>query len=566
MELRIKPFPKNNYPKKGLLIKGASPMIWLQEMETLGINLNQVKSYAIPADLPNVLYGCFLVFNDHAPQEIGKNAYFQCVDNKFFIPENTTFYPKINPEDWELVTSDFLIMHPEFGLVKLSEQIDWVALIQEPGNSTEIVRKPSNGVKIPHQIQSYTVEMDDEKMLEALQKPQTEEEWMNNLPFDMKKVMAGNKKEIEKYLEYIEKYPERAVELGVPLDIMGTSRGDVTGKFTWLEGLFGGNSGDKQESRGTRNFRRIFWAVIVIAIVLKIALPSDKKESEQEENVESSGKIVKDAVKAPSDMIAFQSGITEIDQKIDSIYQQKRKGLSNELLNAGMLEGQTEKAKEEYKKKGGREVSEIGHDIQKLNGKEQQSRDSLKTIYKKKITRHIEGRSENLKRKISDSLKQYTKGKPVNGDVVKYLLKKRQVLMEDSLGKLYGTIDLVDMQPPSPIKDSKVKGVESGNSQMKKDTPVSDILYMVILMIAAVGLYSFLFKNKSLNLGGDNVPGWVKFLLTAILVAMLVYLFYPLVKMFGYNWFVWVLVICVILLLYRLFRDDKTILNSEDDE
>ncbi|WP_284462962.1 APC family permease [Chryseobacterium sp.] len=566
MELRIKPFPKNNYPKKGLLIKGASPMIWLQEMETLGINLNQVKSYAIPADLPNVLYGCFLVFNDHSPQEIGKNAYFQCVDNKFFIPENTTFYPKINPEDWELVTSDFLIMHPEFGLVKLSEQIDWVALIQEPGNSTEIVRKPSNGVKIPHQIQSYTVEMDDEKMLEALQKPQTEEEWMNNLPFDMKKVMAGNKKEIEKYLEYIEKYPERAVELGVPLDIMGTSRGDGTGKFTWLEGLFGGNSGDKQESRGTRNFRRIFWAVIVIAIVLKIALPSDKKESEQEENVESSGKIVKDAVKAPSDMIAFQSGITEIDQKIDSIYQQKRKGLSNELLNAGMLEGQTEKAKEEYKKKGGREVSEIGHDIQKLNGKEQQSRDSLKTIYKKKITRHIEGRSENLKRKISDSLKQYTKGKPVNGDVVKYLLKKRQVLMEDSLGKLYGTIDLVDMSPPSTIKDSKVKGVESGDSQLKKDTPVSDILYMVILMIAAVGLYSFLFKNKSLNLGGDNVPGWVKFLLTAILVAMLVYLFYPLVKMFGYNWFVWVLVICVILLLYRLFRDDKTILNSEDDE
>ncbi|HCM33978.1 APC family permease [Chryseobacterium sp.] len=566
MELRIKPFPKNNYPKKGLLIKGSSPVIWLQEMETLGINLNQVKSYAIPADLPNVLYGCFLVFNDHAPQEIGKNAYFQCVDNKFFIPENTTFYPKINPEDWELVTSDFLIMHPEFGLVKLSEQIDWVALIQEPGNSTEIVRKPSNGVKIPHQIQSYTVEMDDEKMLEALQKPQTEEEWMNNLPFDMKKVMAGNKKEIEKYLEYIEKYPERAVELGVPLDIMGTSRGDGTGKFTWLEGLFGGNSGDKQESRGTRNFRRIFWAVIVIAIVLKIALPSDKKESEQEENVESSGKIVKDAVKAPSDMIAFQSGITEIDQKIDSIYQQKRKGLSNELLNAGMLEGQTEKAKEEYKKKGGREISEIGHDIQKLNGKEQQSRDSLKTIYKKKITRHIEERSEDLKRKISDSLKQYTKGKPVNGDVVKYLLKKRQVLMEDSLGKLYGTIDLADMSPPSTIKDSKVKGVESGNSQMKKDTPVSDILYMVILMIAAVGLYSFLFKNKSLNLGGDNVPGWVKFLLTAILVAMLVYLFYPLVKMFGYNWFVWVLVICVILLLYRLFRDDKTILNSEDDE
>ncbi|MGU3373400.1 APC family permease [Chryseobacterium sp. M5A1_1a] len=566
MELRIKPFPKNNFPKKGLLIKGSSPVMWLQEMETLGINFNQVKSYAIPANIPNVLYGCFLVFSDHMPQEIGRNAYFQCVDDKLFIPENTTFYPKINEEDWETTYSDFLVMHPEFGLVKLSEQIDWIALILEPENIDETIRKPLNGVKIPHQIESYTVEMDDEKMLEALQKPQTEEEWMNNLPFDMKKVMAGNKKEIEKYLKYIEKYPERAVELGVSLDIMGTSRGDGFGKFTWLEGLFGGRSDDKQENTGTRNFRRIFWAVIVVAILLKIALPSDKKESEQEENIASSGKIVKDAVKAPSDMIAFQSGITEIDQKIDSLYQQKRKGLSNELLNAGMLEGQTEKAKEEYKKKGGRNVNEIGHDIQKLNNNEQQSRDSLKIIYTKKITKHIVERSEKLRGEISDSLKQYTKGKPVNGDIVKYLLKKKQVLMEDSLGKLYGTIDFVDMAPPSPIKDSKVKGVEPGNSQLKKNTPVSDILYMVILMIAAVGLYLFLFKNKSLNLGGDHVPGWVKILLTVILVAMLVYLFYPLVKMFGYNWFVWGLVICVILLLYRLFREDKTILNSEDDE
>ncbi|RXM50027.1 MULTISPECIES: APC family permease [unclassified Chryseobacterium] len=565
MELRIKPFPKNIYPKKGLLIKGSSPVVWLQEMEILGINLDTVKSYAIPANSPNVLYGCFLVFSDLAPQEIGRNAYFQCADNRLFIPENTSFYPKVNPEDWDVVDSDFLIMHPEFGLVKLSEQIDWIELIQNPGKIEKNIRKPLNGVKIPQTIESYTVEMDDEKMLEALQKPQTEEEWMNNLPFDLKKVMAGNKKEIEKYLKYIEKYPERAIDLGVPLDIMGTSRGDGFGKFTWLEGLFGSADG-KQESTGTRNFRRIFWAVIVIAIVLKIAFPSREDQSQQEESGVSSGKIVTDAVKAPSDMIAFHSGVSEIDMKIDSMYFNERKGLSNELLNAGIQESKTEKEKEEYKKRGGRNVNEIGHDIQKLSNKEHQSRDSLKTIYTKKITKHIKERSEVLKRKISDSLKQYTKGKPVHGDVVKYILKKKQVLMQDSLGKLYGTIDMADMAAPSTIKDSKVKGVESGSSPFKKDTPVSDIVYMVILMIAAVGLYSFLFKNKSLNLGGDNVPAWVKLLLIAILVVMLVYLFYPLVKMFGYNWFVWILAIGVMLLLYRLFRDDKTILKSDDDE
>ncbi|RLJ23542.1 hypothetical protein CLU97_4303 [Chryseobacterium sp. 7] len=563
MELRIKPFPKNNYPKKGLLIKGSSPVVWLQEMETLGINLSQVRSYAIPANSPNVLYGCFLIFNDHAPQETGRNAYFQSVDDRLFIPENTIFYPKINPEDWAQLDSRFLIMHPEFGLVKLSEEIDWISLIQQPETIKENIRRPLNGVSIPQKIESYTVEMDDEKVMEALQPKQTEEEWMNNLPFDLKKVMAGNKKEIEKYLKYIEKYPERAVELGVSLDVMGTSRGDGFGQFTWLEGLFGGGSAGKTESAGTKNFRRVFWALIIAAIVLRIALPS-KNNSEQEE-IGSSGKIESNKVKAPSDMIAFQSGTSEIDLKIDSMYHQQRKGLSKELIHAGIIESKTDKDKENYKKSGGREVSEIGSDIEKLVNKEKRSRDSLKTIYTKKITKHIEEKTEKLQRKISDSLKQYTQGKPVNGDVVKYLLKKRKALMADSLGKLYGTLDIVDPSSAS-IDKAKIKAIAPEGSPLEKKAPVSDIMYMVILMIAGVGLYLFLFKNKSLNLGGDNVPVWVKLILIAILVAMLVYLFYPLVKMFGYNWFVWVLVICVMLLLYRLFREDKTILNSDDDE
>lgn len=565
MELRIKPFPKNNYPKKGLLIKGSSPVVWLQEMEILGINLHQVKSFAIPADSPNVLYGCFLIFNDHAPHEIGRNAYFQSVDDRLFIPENTTFYPKINPEDWAQLDSRFLIMHPEFGLVKLSEEIDWILLIQQPGTINDSVRKPLNGVSIPKKIESYTVEMDDEKVMEALQPKQTEEEWMNNLPFDLKKVMAGNKKEIEKYLKYIEKYPERAVELGVSLDVMGTSRGDGFGKFTWLEGLFGGGAGGKKESAGTRNFRRVFWAVIIAAIVLKIALPSDKNSSEQEENTSSSGTVVNNALKEFSDMIAFQSGTSEIDLKIDSIYSRQRKGLSKEFIHGRATKFKTKEYKEDYKKSGGRDISEIGRDIETLVNKEKQSRDSLKVIYNKKITKHLEQKTENLKRTISDSLKQYTKGKPVNGDVVKYLLKKKKALMADSLGKLYGTLDIIDPSSAS-IDTSKVKALGTEGNPSEKEAPISDIMYMVILMIAGVGLYSFLFKNKSLNLGGDNVPGWVKFVLITILVAMLVYLFYPLVKMFGYNWFVWVLVVCVLLLLYRLFREDKTILNSDDDE
>lgn len=568
MELRIKPFPKNTYPKKGLLIKDPSPLVWLYEMELLGIDLNTVKSYAIPADQPNVLYGCLLVFYGEAPQEIGKNAYFQCVDDRLFIPENTIFYPKINSEDWQSMNSRLMVMHPEFGLVKLTEEIDWLSVIREPEISLGNVRKPSNGVKIPQHIESFMVEMDDEKVLNSLQQPKNEEEWMKDLPFDLKKVMAGNKKEIEKYLKYIEKYPDRAVELGVPLDIMGTSRGDGFGKFTfgesWLSALFGG-PGAQKESAGSRNFRWIFWSVVVIAILFRIFMPSEKDRAQEEDFLVSSGKIMNGKGASPADMIAYQSGVTDIDMKIDSIYGKERKKLSSEYTAAGAAMSKDKNEREQYKKSGGRNLGEVGNDIEKLNAREQNSRDSLKIVYSKKITKHLVQQEAKMERRISDSLKRYTKEKPVNGEIVKFILKKKQVLMADSLGRLYGTLDIAEL-PPAPVKDSKTAAIESGDHASHEKTKVSDILYLVIFMFGAVGIYSFIFKRKSLNLGGDNVPLWIKIILSIVLVSMLVYLFYPLIKMFGYNWFVWILVFFVLLLLYRLFSEDKTILKPDDDE
>jgi len=563
MELRIKPFPKNTYPKKGLLIKGSSPMLWLHEMEILGIDLEQVRSYAVPANEPNVLYGCFLIFTHEAPKEIGKNAYFQGIDDKLFIPENTIFYPKINPEDWQQMDAELVIMHPDFGMVKAKEPIDWTSLIQPPEKTEVSVRKPVNGVKIPKTIESYTVEMDDDKILEALQKPKTEEEWMKNLPFDLKKVMAGNKKEIEKYLKYIEKYPDRAVELGVPLDIMGTSRGNGFGKFSfdkgWLANLFGGGDGNKAR----KNFRWVFGTVIIMAVIARIAFDSDNNT--QKELPEASSGTIENGVKSPSDLVAFQSGLTEIDHIIDSIYWGERRRLSAEYIAATAVMSKTKEEQDQYKKSGGRSVGEVGNDLEKTHAKEKQSRDSLKTIYNKKIAQQVENKSEQMKRRLSDSLKEYVRGKPVNGDVVKYLLTKKKALMADSLGRLYGTIREQEM-PQASDKDSGIKTVSSGKEVQKGSISFMDIMFLILFMVGAVAAFSFVLRRKSMNIGGENVPAGIKIFLMIVLVAMLVYLFYPLIQSFGYNWFVWILIICVILLLYRLFAEDKTILKSDDHE
>ncbi len=549
MELRIKPFPKNNYPKKGLLIKGSSPLIWLHEIEILGIDLNEVQSFPIPSNEPNILYGCFLIFKDIAPSEICKNSYFQCVEDKLFIPENTTFYPKINPEDWQNINADFLVMHPHFGLVKLNEEIDWISLINHPKQSEDKIRKPSNGVTIPQEIKSFMVEMDDDQIMEALQKPQTEEEWMKNLPFDMKKVMAGNKKEIEKYLKYIEKYPERAVELGVPLDVMGTSRGDGFGKFkfgNWFQNFFGGTGDSSNETSGSGNYRWVFFVAIILIVAAGIGFQFIKDENEEHVNsgkVQQEGKIGK--------MLAFKSGVTEIDIKIDSIYRKRRGKLMSDFLEAT----------KEYHEKS---MADVEKDVEKYRTDEGKTKDSLKTIYNKKIVKVITENTEKLKQKISDSLKKEGNGIPADKGVVSKVLNKKQILMADSLGKLYGTIE-----PPVSEMDENSQAYLEGNKGESNDSEkvsASEIFWLIVLMAGAVGLYSFLFKKKKIHFGGENIPLGIKIFLMVVLIALLSYIFYPIIEMFGYNWFVWVLIICVALLLYRLFREDKTILKSEDNE
>lgn len=570
MELKIIPFPKNNYPKKGLLIKGSSALTWFHEMEILEIDLDQVRSFPIPSNEPNILYGCFLIFQNNAPSEIGRNSYFQCVDNQFFIPENTTFYPKINPEDWQNVDAEFLIMHPEFGLVKLNEEIDWISIIQNPKQSENKIRKPSNGVKIPQKIESYTVEMDDEKVLESLQQPQTEEEWMKNLPFDMKKVMAGNKKEIEKYLNYIEKYPDRAVDLGIPLDVMGTSRGDGFAKFkfenTWLGKLFGGDSSDGPNSTYSQKYRWIFWVFLIAIGLVRLFMFLNKEKPVEDAPMASSVKVSDVDKNMMKPIVAYQSGVTDIDMKIDSLYGKERHKIIDEYAIATSVYISQDKNRiDEYKKQGKRDPNEIYKDLSKINNKIDQSKDSLKTVYSKKIVKYLAQSEEKYKKKITDSLNKISSGIPADQGIVKTILKKKQLLIEDSLGRLYGTKEYIEPLI-DPAKARKVETLENEKPYSKHNISFSEIIWLIIFMTGVVGLYSFIVKRKSLNIGGNNVPSGIKIFLVIILVAMLAYIFYPLIEMFGYNWFVWILIICVMLLLYRLFSEDKTILKSDKDE
>lgn len=574
MELILKPFSENSYSKMGILIRSSSPLVWLAEMDFLGIDINQIKAYVIPSNEPNVLYGCLLVFDHIAPKEIGKNSYFQCVNNKLFIPENTIVYPKINPEDWQNIYHEYLIMHPDFGFVKLTQEIDWISLLQESEKSSAVVRKASKGVKIPQKIESFSVEINDDKILQELENPKTEEEWMKDLPFDMKKVMAGNKKEIEKYLKYLDKYPDRAADLGVPLDIAGTSRGDGFAKYRfgggWLGNLFGNRNTSSSGSgnSGSSNIRWLFPVVIIIMAITRLSFTDSNKNENQ---AESSGPVQTidgdfTAPPPPAPVIGYKSGVTDIDMKIDSIYGQKRQRLMSEFTKASVFIGkQDEKSYQEYLKNGGRPIKEIQDDIVDFEDKTFFSTDSLKLIYRKKIETYLSQNQAKYKNKIQDSLQKSGSGIPADQGIVYTILQKKQVLVEDSLGRLFGTKEY----PDAPIDRSEVSNIQTLEKEIpysEKNISVMEIIYLIAGIVGLVGLYLYFFRKKSLDFGGENVPAGIKIFLMVVLVAMLVYIFYPLIEMFGYNWFVWILIICIIVLLYRLFSEDKNILKSDEDE
>lgn len=556
MELKIKPFPKNNYPKTGVLIMSSSPQVWLQEMELLGIDLNTVQSFAIPSQEPNVLYGCLLVFSHNAPAEIGQHRYFQCFSQRF-IPENTDFYPRLIAEDWKYQDAQYMIMHPDFGLVRLAEEIDWITVLQDSPKTESTIRKPLNGISIPQKIRSFQVHMDDDDLLEQLMNPQTDEEWMKNLPFDLKKVMEGNLEEIEKYIAYITKYPERAVYFGVPLDIHSTLRGGW-GDFNFDFGMFGGSGGDgnlsggeqsKSSSKKSRDSWKIFVGFLALIVIVIFVIDFRRNNPEEAATSQVSTDLYNDhpVETAPENKLAFESGVTKIDMVIDSLYGKERRQLIQEYEQVN----------------GTGDV--ILWKIEEYRLKEKKSRDSLKNVYLKKTEDLVKLKTQGYHTRILDSIRKdpaNTMSKVSQKLMADDIVEMRRRTLYDSLSRVYGTSRTTD---PMVVfnKDSGGKASYINVDDVeRKETSISEITWMILAIIGLVAGYSYFVRKKPLYMGGEYVSEGIKMVLIILLAAALLYIFYPLIQTFGYNWLVWLLIIGVIVLLYRLFSEDMDILKS----
>ena len=240
MELKLLPCTINLYPNQALLVKGDSPLQWLSRFKETDTDLTAVRVFPIPSVEANVLYGCVAIFDKPVNvQNPGRAGFYQLVNNKLLIPENTRIDPQLCPEEWDrLFGSHYYIFHPETGLSELQEEINWMKLISPPTERKATVTAPLKGVAIPKKITSISVHADEQDLLDSVEEAFGDNE-TDKLPFDMQKVMKGNQKEIDKLLNFLEKNPEMALKYAVPLDVIGSSRGIANGRFVFGKGISG---------------------------------------------------------------------------------------------------------------------------------------------------------------------------------------------------------------------------------------------------------------------------------------------------------------------------------------
>ena len=300
MLLKLKPHSKNLFPLKAMLLRGAEPMEWLQEIQLLGFTLDQVKVYPLPGDIANSVKGCLVIAKNVIDKtQVGQHELCQQIGELLFVPELSTVVPLLEKEKLTtLLVNCKHLYHPEFGLVPLEKQVSWSSLISLPAAKDEVVVRPADSIFIPMDLKSFkVVALPKEDLLKELElapkpekmdnKPLTFDEkaklkfyqlffdkngkpiGIDNLPKgllaklaslapgmenkmgemrnEMEALEARNRNEVDKLLDLMKRNPEEGLKYAIPIDNEGFSRGGMTSGFNmtrrWFDfSLFGYDS------------------------------------------------------------------------------------------------------------------------------------------------------------------------------------------------------------------------------------------------------------------------------------------------------------------------------------
>lgn len=313
MELKIVPNSKNIFPLCGFFVKNPSCIYWIKEIQELQLLFSEIAVYTIPDVTANSIWGCLVIVNNPANVDFGKNERCQSVSSHLFIPEKSTVFPSVAEVELEkLLSKSRYVMHPDFGMVELSDEWNPDQLLVLPPIINTNVTKPNPSVYMPARVRSFQIralppdevlrkisenlfpkqEKLADKPLNPLEKarlglykmifakgkgtgngpsPATakwasgldnflaklfgSEGKLDKLQQDFEDLEQRNKKQIERLMDMFKKDPDTALKYAIPLDNEGSTRGGSVGKLDlsmrWFDfSLFGGN---KQSGSGSIN-------------------------------------------------------------------------------------------------------------------------------------------------------------------------------------------------------------------------------------------------------------------------------------------------------------------------
>lgn len=271
MEITLQHTKENVYEKAGIFIENSSPAIWLQEITRMRLSLSDCDVYPCPGINANSIAGILLIIKK-MPKHLAveKNKFIQKVAPQFYIPEFTMLNMALTAEEFAKITHGVPhFLHHTLGLIELKEKLSWENILEAFEPQAVNIQVPSKGVRVPTQVSTFSVEISETEEETTMGNPFVGEEVVDlkKLPFDMEKVLKGNNIEIEKYLKYLEKNPEAALKMAVPLDMLGTARGKALAKYKFKSGLWQsiGMTGE-----GSQKGMKILLGIIAIICMIGI--------------------------------------------------------------------------------------------------------------------------------------------------------------------------------------------------------------------------------------------------------------------------------------------------------
>lgn len=301
MELKLERHDNAPYPACGFFVEGDELMDWIGAIDRLGLYPADLKIYGLPSRRANKVWGC-LILTASAPStaQLGPLASAHLAAGRLVVPEKSRVVPELTDYDLErLFREDTYVLHPDFGLFKLTEplnlrdsfRLEKVSILESsrpaeysvasgeilafqvtPSPPEEIERGLDSGVT-REKLKDAPLSLAEKLRLKLYESFMTTEggkpilnlrgdklqrlaaklgmsgpDAYKELLEDFQNLEERNKKEVDKLLGLLEKDPEAALRYAIPLDEHGYSRGGAAGAFKLEDrgrafSLFGGRGG-----------------------------------------------------------------------------------------------------------------------------------------------------------------------------------------------------------------------------------------------------------------------------------------------------------------------------------